>query len=170
MRRPQDIEIMYLYSLTGALDATNGFVQEMPTRTLRLGQSSQRTKIFKGILDSGCEGGDLISEEVISALDLWSEVECRHEVIGTCLNGSDLVSVGTIVLRVNGLGLCKIFNTRFYVVAGESLSWQVVLGASTCANHHLLKVGAYGLRVVQPKKSKGEHHLGDSYGSQANLC
>lgn len=113
---------------------------------------------FKGILDTGCEAGDLISGEVVSALNLWSEVEFRHEVIGTCLNGSDLRSIGTLMLRVNGRGFRKIFNTRFYVVAGESLSWQVVLGASTCANHHLLQAGAYGSRTVQPKKSKGKVH------------
>lgn len=114
---------------------------------------------FKGILDTGCEVGDLISEEVVSALNLWSEVEFCHEVIGTCLNGGDLRSIGTLMLRVDGRSFRKTFRTRFYVIAGESLSWQVVLGASTCAHHHLFKASAYGgSRALQPKKSKGKVH------------
>jgi hypothetical protein len=111
---------------------------------------------FKGILDGGCAVGDLISEEVVSGLNSWSEVEFDHKVIGTCLNGDDIHSIGTLVLRVDGEGLCKILDIKFYVVPGDSLPWQVVLGASTCAKHHLLKVGAYGGREVPSKECKGK--------------
>jgi hypothetical protein len=129
------------------------------TRTIRACDpaTTHEAREFKAILDAGCDAGDVISLQVVSDLLLWDKVQLCDKVIGVCLHGHELKSVGTIVLRWEGKGFYKIFETRFHVIQGDSLPWQVILGAATCAEHHLLTAGAYGgRRQILPARPKGE--------------
>ncbi|PMD62035.1 uncharacterized protein K444DRAFT_718773 [Hyaloscypha bicolor E] len=131
---------------------------EMFTRTIQILEptSNLQAQQFKAILDAGCYAGDLITFDVIITLGCIDKVQLCDEAVGVCLNGSMLRSIGTIVLRWEGVGLYKIFESRFYVVQGDSLAWQIILGAKTCATHNLLTAGAFGgsKRQVFYKKEK----------------
>jgi len=110
------------------------------------------------MLDAGCHAGDLITWDVVAALGYTDHVRLHNEVIGMCLNGYPLRSIGTIDLQWEGLGFYKVFETSFHVVEGYSLPWQIILGAETCSRNSLLLVGAFGgtKRQVLPKKGKSE--------------
>jgi hypothetical protein len=113
---------------------------------------------FKVVLDAGCHAGDLITSDVVVALNCMDKVQTCNEVIGMCLHGDGLKSIGTIVLRWEGVGFYKIFETRFHVLEGDCLPWQIILGAETCAAHNLLTVGAFAgsKRQVFPRKNKSK--------------
>ena len=132
----------------------------MFTRTIEIVESTSavRSNKFKAVLDAGCHAGDLITSDVVTALNCMDKIQSCNEVIGMCLHGDGLKSIGTIVLRWEGVGFYKIFETRFHVVEGDSLAWQIILGAETCAAHNLLTVGAFGgsKRQVFSKKDKSK--------------
>jgi len=115
---------------------------------------------FKAFLDAGCYAGDLISSEVIAIIGCQDQVHPEDKIIGICLHGHPLRSLGTVVLRWEGVGFYKVFETLFHVVEGNSLPWQVILGANTCAKHNLLTIGAAAFggscTPVFPKKEKSE--------------
>jgi len=108
------------------------------------------------VLDAGCHAGDLITSDVVAALGYTDHVQQYNEVIGMCLNGYPLRSTGTIILQWEGSGFYKVFENEFHVVEGDSLPWQIVLGAETCSRNSLLLVGAFGgtKRQILPKKGK----------------
>jgi hypothetical protein len=136
---------------------------EMFIRTIQILEptSNLQAQQFKAILDAGCYAGDLITFDVIMTLGCIDKVQLCDEAVGVCLNGSMLRSIGTIVLRWEGVGLYKIFESRFYVVQGDSLTWQIILGAKTCATHNLLTAGAFGgsKRQVFYKKEKSKEMM-----------
>jgi hypothetical protein len=76
----------------------------------------------------------------------------EEQSILTCLNGNELVSLGTIELRWKGKGFRKIFRTTFHVIGGDVLPWEVLLGAETIQKHSILKFAGFGGTAVFPKK------------------
>jgi hypothetical protein len=109
---------------------------------------------LKAILDSGDEVGNLITEECIVALGLSSKVERDDKVIGRCTCGRNISSTGTLVLQLNGDRLSKLLELEFFVVRGDSLPWELFIGAESCYTYHFLKPGIFGT-VVAPKMSEG---------------
>jgi hypothetical protein len=141
------------------------FVQEngeVFIRTVQIWQfpSPVHTNYFKAVLDAGCYAGDLITSEVVAIVGCQNKVEACNEVIGMCLHGHPLRSTGTVVLQWEGVGFYKVFETRFHIIEGDCLPWQVILGANTCAKHGLLAVGvgAFGGSNIPvfPKKGKSK--------------
>ena len=131
--------------------------QETFTRTVQIWSLTMpyAPKTSKAVLDAGCAVGDLVYARLIRNTGLWPYVHLKDEIIGICLNGTELHSVDTIMLRVEGRRMTKILDGCFYVVPGDKLPWEAILGASTCAEHHLLKAGAFGSHAVLPKRTKG---------------
>jgi len=84
-----------------------------------------------------------------------------YQVYANAGKESHEMFISTIVLRWEGVGLYKIFESRFYVVQGDSLTWQIILGAKTCATHNLLTAGAFGgsKRQVFYKKEKSKEMM-----------
>ncbi|KAE9371959.1 hypothetical protein N431DRAFT_339003 [Stipitochalara longipes BDJ] len=119
---------------------------------------AHRPNKFKAVLDTGCHAGNLITSEVVAALGCMDNVQPCNEVLGICLNGDVLKSTGTIELQWEGAGCYKILKSRFHVIEGNSLAWQIILGAETCASHSLLTVGAFGLSKHQVFPKKGKKH------------
>jgi hypothetical protein len=123
-------------------------------------------KSLNALLGSRSSAGNLVSQDLINALDMWSKVNFRDEVIAVCTNGDNLNSLGSVVPRLGGLR--KMLELEFYIVGGGSLPWEMILSAETCTEHHLLNVGCFGAFMVIPKQSKGELYL-PSYSVQIML-
>ncbi|KAE8450288.1 hypothetical protein EG329_006716 [Mollisiaceae sp. DMI_Dod_QoI] len=108
-------------------------------------------------LDTGCEVHNLITLQAVHKLNMSDNIIIRDESICTCLNGDELMSVGTIVLRWKGKRFRKIFTTVFHVINGNSLPWDVILGAETIHEHSILKFAGFGgAGPILPKKTKEE--------------
>ena len=106
-------------------------------------------------LDTGCEVHNLITMQAVSELKMLAELQALDDVICICLNGQELRSTGSIMLQWRGKGFRKIFNTRFYIVEGDTLPWEVILCAKTIHEHSILKFCGFGARCILPKKSTG---------------
>ena len=104
-------------------------------------------------LDTGCEASNLIGPHVIEALGISTPPEQNAAVIGVCLNGQELRSGGNITLKWRAKGFRKVFTTRFEIVAGQDLPWDIILGAKTIREHNILRFGGFGLHVV-PKSDR----------------
>ncbi|KAH8593913.1 hypothetical protein B0O99DRAFT_688343 [Bisporella sp. PMI_857] len=108
-------------------------------------------------LDTGCEVYNLITLQTIHKLHMSDQVDICCEPICTCLNGEQLISMGTLVLRWKGKRFRKIFTTVFHVIDGNSLAWEVILGAETINEHSILKFAGFGgASPILPKKKKEE--------------
>jgi hypothetical protein len=105
-------------------------------------------------LDTGCEEHNLITAQLLHEHGLWDFVSLDAQSILTCLNGNNLVSLGTIQLRWKGKGFRKIFYTTFHIIGGDILPWEVLLGARTIQDHSILKFAGFGGKAIMPK-SKG---------------
>jgi hypothetical protein len=128
-------------------------------RTVKILSTSEgRYLEFKMSLDTGCDVHNLITREVLDTLNMSDVVAPSTQVICICLNGNELRSSGTIVLRWKGKGFCKIFETTFHVIdapEGEELPWQVVLGGKTIDQHKILKfMGFGGSYAIHPRGEK----------------
>ncbi|KAH8651867.1 hypothetical protein BGZ60DRAFT_420408 [Tricladium varicosporioides] len=107
-------------------------------------------------LDTGCEIHNLITLQAVHRLHMSDEVTGDSEPICTCLNGEQLISMGTITLRWKGKCFRKIFTTVFHVINGDSLPWDVILGAETIHEHSILKFAGFGgANPILPKRTKG---------------
>ncbi len=107
------------------------------------------------ILDTGCQEHNLISRELVDRYELWDYNSSDEQLIGTCLNGNDLLSMRTVELRWKGKRFRKIFHTTFHVVDGDTLPWEVLLGGKTIQEHGILKFAGFGCRVTRRKDIKG---------------
>ncbi|KAH8592646.1 hypothetical protein B0O99DRAFT_597082 [Bisporella sp. PMI_857] len=108
-------------------------------------------------LDTGCEVYNLITLQTVHRLHMSDKVIIYSEPICTCLNGEQLISMGTLVLRWKGKRFRKIFTTVFHVINGDSLPWEVILGAETIHEHSILKFAGFGgASPILPKKTKDE--------------
>jgi hypothetical protein len=109
-------------------------------------------------LDTGCDVHNLITREVLKTLKMSRAVASSSQVICICLNGNELISSGTILLRWKGKGFCKVFETTFHVIEGpngDELPWQVVLGGETIDQHKILRfMGFGGSCAIHPKAKK----------------
>jgi hypothetical protein len=85
---------------------------------------------------------------------MFTQIISNDEVIGTCLNGEPILSIGTLELRWKGKSFRKIINTVFHVINGD-LPWEVVLGSKTIDEHRILEFAGFGALAVLPKKTKG---------------
>ena len=112
-------------------------------------------------LDTGCEVSNLIGPRVIEALGIPIPSDQNPAVIGVCLNGEELRSSGNIMLKWRAKGFRKVFTTRFEIVAGQDLPWDIILGAKTIREHNILKFGGFGLHAVP--KPDGWSILGYSF-------
>ena len=111
---------------------------------------------FKMRLDTGCEVHNLITLQAVRKLHMSENIITHDEPICTCLNGEQLISMGTLVLRWKVKGFRKIFTTVFHVIDGDSLLWDVILGAEAIRKHGILKIAGFGGAIpVLPKKTKG---------------
>jgi hypothetical protein len=107
-------------------------------------------------LDTGCEVHNLITLQAVYRLHMSDNMTIHNESICTCLNGEQLISMGTLVLRWKGKRFRKIFTTLFHVINGDSLPWDVILGAETIDEHCILKFAGFGgASPILPKKTKG---------------
>ncbi|KAG9228432.1 hypothetical protein BJ875DRAFT_477476 [Amylocarpus encephaloides] len=114
-------------------------------------------------LDTGCEVHNLITLDVVRRLHLSDKVIIHSEPIFTCLNGEQFISTGAIVLRWKGKCFRKIFTTVFHVVNGDSLPWEIILGAETIREHSILKFAGFGGSTpILSKMTKGEKAQADS--------
>jgi hypothetical protein len=109
---------------------------------------------FNAVIDTGCDGGDMVTPEVVSSLGYTSKVQICYKVIGICLNGHELRSTGTVSLKWHVIGSYKFVESRFHIVEGDSLPWQIVLGANTCNKYELFTVAAFGKRQIPQHKSE----------------
>lgn len=107
----------------------------------------------KMILDTGCEAHNLIAYQVVNGMHKVESIMFSEQPICICLNGENLVSTGTIILRWKGRGFRKIFETTFHVIEEDTLPWQVILGAETIRKESILKFVGFGGRTVLPKKT-----------------
>jgi hypothetical protein len=107
-------------------------------------------------LDTGCEEHNLITEQILHQYELWAFVSLGSHSILTCLDGNDLVSLGTIQLRWKCEGFRKIFRSTFHIIGGDILPWEVLLGARTIQDHGILKFAGFGGKAIMPK-FKGTH-------------
>ncbi|KAE9365189.1 hypothetical protein N431DRAFT_518271 [Stipitochalara longipes BDJ] len=108
---------------------------------------------FKMRLDTGCEIHNLITLQAVHRLHMFHELIVYNEPICTCLNGEQLTSMGTLVLRWKGKRFRKIFTTVFHVIDGDCLPWDVILGAETIQEHGILKFAGFGGAIL-PKRTK----------------
>lgn len=107
-------------------------------------------------LDTGCEVHNLITLNAVYRLHMFDNMTTHSEPICTCLNGEQLISMGTLVLRWKGKCFRKIFTTVFHVIDGDALPWDVILGAKTIHEHKILKFAGFGgASPILPKKTKG---------------
>ena len=107
-------------------------------------------------LDTGCEVHNLITLQAVCRLRMFDNMTINDESICTCLNGEQLISMATLILRWKGKCFRKIFTTLFHVIDGDSLPWDVILGAETIREHGILKFAGFGgARLILPKKTKG---------------
>jgi hypothetical protein len=107
-------------------------------------------------LDTGCEVHNLITLQAVYRLHMSDNMTIHNEPLCTCLNGEELISMGTLVLRWKGKRFRKIFTTLFHVINGDSLPWDVILGAETIDEHCILKFAGFGgASPILPKKTKG---------------
>ncbi|KUJ20685.1 uncharacterized protein LY89DRAFT_666334 [Mollisia scopiformis] len=110
---------------------------------------------FKMRLDTGCEIHNLITLQAVHKLHLFDNTTIHNESICTCLNGEQLMSMGTLILRWKGKRFRKIFTTIFHVINGDSLPWDVILGAEAIREYSILKFAGFGgARPILPKKSR----------------
>ncbi|KAG4439976.1 hypothetical protein IFR05_004550 [Cadophora sp. M221] len=111
----------------------------------------------KMVLDSGCDL-NMISARTLRDLLMFEYMDENPDDLCVCLNGGNLSSIGTITLHWKGKQFRKIFTTTFHVIDGDSLPWQVILGANTIVEHGILKFAGFGGRriPVLPKKTKEE--------------
>ncbi|KAH7350640.1 hypothetical protein BKA65DRAFT_549643 [Rhexocercosporidium sp. MPI-PUGE-AT-0058] len=111
----------------------------------------------KMTLDSGCDL-NLMSATTLRELLMFGNMNQYHDDLCVCLNGGNLSSIGTITLRWKGKRFRKIFTTTFHIIDGDSLPWDVILGADTIVEHGILKFAGFGSRriPVLPKKTKDE--------------
>ncbi|KAL5331147.1 hypothetical protein ACEPPN_000676 [Leptodophora sp. 'Broadleaf-Isolate-01'] len=109
------------------------------------------------VLDSGCDL-NMISARTLRDLLMFEYMDKNLEDLCVCLNGGNLSSIGTITLRWKGKQFRKIFTTTFHVIDGDSLPWQVILGADTIIEHGILKFAGFGGRRIPilPKTTKDE--------------
>ncbi|KIM97199.1 hypothetical protein OIDMADRAFT_57834 [Oidiodendron maius Zn] len=108
-------------------------------------------------LDTGCEVHNLITLQVVNKLHMFDEVTVHNESICTCLNGEELISMGTLVLRWKGKRFRKIFTTVFHVINSDPLPWEVILSAETIEEHGILKFAGFGgVSPILPKKTREE--------------
>ncbi|KAL5322064.1 hypothetical protein ACEPPN_010033 [Leptodophora sp. 'Broadleaf-Isolate-01'] len=129
-------------------------------KTVKLFSLPLNTNIeCKMVLDSGCDL-NLISARTLRDLLMIEYMDKNPEDLCVCLNGGNLSSIGTITLRWKGKQFRKIFTTTFHVIDGDgdSLPWQVILGADTIVEHGILKFAGFGGRRIPilPKKTKEE--------------
>lgn len=107
-------------------------------------------------LDTGCEIHNLITHQAVHRLQLSQEIAIRNEAICICLNGQQLISMGTLDLCWKGKSFRKIFTTRFHVIDNDFLPWEVILGAETIHEHRILKFAGFaGATIIMPKQKKG---------------
>lgn len=107
------------------------------------------------MLDSGCHAGDLITSECVASMRLTDKLQRCEKIIGVCLDGHYLRSIGSINLQYHIAGTYRINSSYFYVVEGESLPWQMILGVESCLKYFLLAPGAFGTsRHILLKESK----------------
>jgi hypothetical protein len=115
---------------------------------------------FKMRLDTGCEVHNLVTSHVVDRLQMQKHVAWKDEVLCTCLNGEQLLSVGTIILRWKGKRFRKVFATTFHIVDADALPWEVILGGKTIQEHGILTFAGFGgATIVFPKKKKGRQSL-----------
>jgi hypothetical protein len=107
------------------------------------------------MLDTGCEAHNLITYQVVADILKAENIDRCAQPICICLNDETLVSMGTIKLCWKGRGFRKIFETTFHVIDGDSLPWQVILGAETIKKECILKFMGFGGRTILPKETKG---------------
>ncbi|CAG8955527.1 hypothetical protein HYFRA_00009480 [Hymenoscyphus fraxineus] len=120
-------------------------------------------------LDTGCQIHDLIPFEVVADLQLEKQITFNREEICLCLNGEHLSSIGTIEIRWKGKGFRKIFHTKFHVIEGTFLPWQVILGAETIDRHGILKFGGFaGGRSFLNKEKEGKYSWDHEIEDKAN--
>ncbi len=109
-------------------------------------------------LDTGCDIHNLIAKHIVEELlmsDFVKSYEDR-EAICTCLNGEDLQSIGTVMLRWKGKQFRKVFTTTFHVIDGDKLPWDVILGGETINEHGILRFAGFGgSSYILPKETKG---------------
>lgn len=105
-------------------------------------------------LDTGCEKHNLITLEAVNKLAMSQKIAIDNQSICTCLNGEQLISMGTLVLCWKGKSFRKIFTTLFYVIDGDVLPWDIILGAETIYEHGILKFAGFGGAIL-PKQTKG---------------
>lgn len=132
-------------------EASNPFL-----KTVKIFWSETETMDAKMILDTGCEAHNLISYQVIDDMHETQNIILSAQPICICLNGENLVSMGTVILRWKGRGFRKIFQTTFHVIEDNGLPWQVILGAETIRRESILKFMGFGGRTILPKKTKGK--------------
>ncbi|KAH7420116.1 hypothetical protein BKA64DRAFT_652413 [Cadophora sp. MPI-SDFR-AT-0126] len=124
-------------------------------------------KIFSIPLDGHIEckmtldtGSDLnwITLQTLRNIHMFSKMERYHEDVGICLNGSSLASIGTITLLWKGKQFRKIFTTKFHVIDGESIPWQIILGSETIIEHGIVKFAGFGGKsiIALPKETKDD--------------
>jgi len=118
--------------------------------------SFESFRILKMKLDTGCEAHDLVSSQAIRKLGLMAMIKFDRRPICVCLNGQELISVGTVELQWKGKSFRSIFSTQFEVIEGEVLPWDIVLGAKTIEKHGILKFCGFGGRRIHPVQSEGE--------------
>ena len=100
----------------------------------------------------------MITSEVVSSLGYTSKIQSCDKAIGICIDGHEIRSAGVVNIQWHVVGGYHIVESWFQVVEGESLPWQIVLGAETCIKYHLLTVGVFGKVQVPHKKSKSKQH------------
>ena len=104
-------------------------------------------------LDTACAKYNLIARNiVVDRLDMEDLINPKQETILECLNGTKLVSSGTIFLQWKGKGFREIFKTEFHIV--DDTNWEVILGADTIRQHGILKFAGFGARAVIPRQTK----------------
>lgn len=136
-------------------------LQDPFLKTVKLHCSALDSYIeFKMKLDSALEAHNLIALEVVTELGVNKDINLNQQAICHCLNGQQLVSIGTITLRWKGKDFRKIFQTTFHVIDSHKhqvLPWQIILGAETIHEHGILKFAGFGGRAILPKEEKGKH-------------